>query len=77
MLSTNDGVIPGNAGLKDQILALKWVRENIQHFGGDPNKVTIMGQSAGAASVSYLVLSHKTTGNCNYYYPIFKFGVYN
>ncbi|CAG9854604.1 unnamed protein product [Phyllotreta striolata] len=49
--------VPGNAGLKDQILALKWVQSNIHNFGGDANNVTIVGQSSGSASVHYLVLS--------------------
>ncbi|GJQ72641.1 hypothetical protein Trydic_g1303 [Trypoxylus dichotomus] len=42
-ISTNDDVAPGNTGMKDQILALKWVRKNIRAFGGDPNQVTIFG----------------------------------
>ncbi|XP_066156575.1 esterase E4-like [Euwallacea fornicatus] len=61
-LSTGDDVIPGNFGMKDQILALKWVQKNIEYFGGDPKKVTIFGQSAGAASVSYLLLSPLAEG---------------
>lgn len=61
-LTTEDGVIPGNIGLKDQLLALKWVNKNIAAFGGDPSQVTIAGQSAGSISVSAHVLSQKATG---------------
>lgn len=48
---------PGNAGLKDQVAALEWVKENIVHFGGDPDNVTLYGTDAGAACVEFLVLS--------------------
>ncbi|KAJ8925574.1 hypothetical protein NQ315_009414 [Exocentrus adspersus] len=61
-LSTEDNVIPGNMGVKDQQFALKWVQENIHLFGGDPTKVTLMGQSAGAASVTYQILSPGSAG---------------
>ena len=52
----------GNYGLYDQVTALKWVRNNIEAFGGDKNKVTIMGQSAGAMSVQHLCQSDLCKG---------------
>ncbi|KAJ3645076.1 hypothetical protein Zmor_022763 [Zophobas morio] len=54
--------VPGNAGFKDQVLALKWVQSNISKFGGDPNNVTIFGESAGGAAIHLLVLSPMTKG---------------
>lgn len=62
-LSTEDDVFPGNLGLKDQLSALRWVSKNIGQFGGDPNKDTIFGHSAGASSANLLLLSPKSEGD--------------
>ncbi|XP_049802579.1 esterase FE4-like isoform X2 [Schistocerca nitens] len=61
-LSTSDEVVPGNMGLKDQLETLRWVQRNIGAFGGDPEKVTILGQSAGGASIHYHLLSPQSKG---------------
>lgn len=65
-MSSGDELIPGNLGLKDQAEALRWVQKNIAHFGGDPDKVTIFGQSAGSASVSYQLLNPHAKGATNH-----------
>ena len=57
-----DSDAPVNRGLRDQIAALEWVRRNIEWFGGDPAKVTIGGQSAGAGSVQALLVSPRARG---------------
>nr|WCC58199.1 carboxylesterase [Pharsalia antennata] len=54
--------VSGNAGLKDMVMALKWVQNNITQFSGDPNNVTIVGNSAGGASVHLLMLSPMAKG---------------
>jgi len=53
---------PGNQGMRDQILGLQWVQENIKQFGGAPDRVTIFGESAGGMSVMNHVLSPRSAG---------------
>jgi carboxylesterase type B len=64
-LSLENEEVPGNAGLKDQVMALRWVQQNIKQFGGDPDKVTLFGQSAGGVSVQYHMLSPMSKGMNN------------
>lgn len=62
LLSTGTKDAPGNAGMKDQVLALKWIQKNIGVFGGDNSSVTISGESAGSMSVSLHMLSPMSKG---------------
>ncbi|XP_023316080.1 venom carboxylesterase-6-like [Trichogramma pretiosum] len=61
-LSTEDKNLPGNLGLKDQQAALIWIHNEIKAFGGDPDRVTLVGFSAGASSVQYHYLSPVSRG---------------
>lgn len=54
--------VPGNAGLKDQLMALKFVTKNIESFGGDPNNITLFGHSSGSISVNWHCVSERSKG---------------
>ncbi|CAH1162921.1 unnamed protein product [Phaedon cochleariae] len=54
--------VPGNVGLKDQVLALKWIKNNVKNFNGDPDNITIFGNSAGSTCVHLHVLSKMSKG---------------
>ncbi len=76
-LALNDSVTNGNYGFADQINALDWVRAHIQDFGGDPKKITIFGQSAGAGSVRAMMTSPKAVGKFAAAIPLSNLGGIN
>ena len=75
-LSANDpNGVSSNYGILDQIASLQWIKDNIAAFGGDPNNVTIFGESAGAQAVSELMASPLADGL--YHKAIMQSGVYS
>lgn len=61
-LTTEDEIIPANNGLRDFILGLKWVNENIKSFGGDPDRVTLMGSCGSGSLVNMMLYTDKAKG---------------
>ncbi|CAH0590429.1 unnamed protein product [Chrysodeixis includens] len=61
-LTTEDDVIKGNSGIRDYILGLEWVKDNIKEFGGDSSRVTLMGSYGGAVMAEMLLYSEKAKG---------------
>lgn len=71
-LSTEDANAPGNYGLGDLKVALRWIRQSIEGFGGDPDKITVMGQGTGSMLVSAMMLDpdiRSTSANFNRLHP--------
>ncbi|OLN81458.1 Para-nitrobenzyl esterase 4 [Colletotrichum chlorophyti] len=73
-MALQDGKTNGNFGLADQVVALDWVQAYIRDFGGDPDRVTIFGQSAGAASVRALMASPMAAGKFRGAIPMSNLG---
>lgn len=61
-MSTEDDIVPGNMGMKDQVAALKWVKKNIKYFKGNPSSVTLTGFSAGSAAMHFHYFSPLSRG---------------
>lgn len=66
-LNTGDSEFRGNYGIKDQVMALKWIQRNVAAFGGDKERVTLYGNSYGAMCVSTHFFSPMSKGNYFHY----------
>ncbi|XP_046988543.1 uncharacterized protein LOC124594225 [Schistocerca americana] len=77
-MSTGDSLLPGNLGMKDQVLTLKCIKQNIKAFGGNPDEVTIAGQSSGGSVVHCHLLSplSKVTTCCHHYQKVLELKVH-
>ncbi|OWF39887.1 carboxylesterase 3-like [Mizuhopecten yessoensis] len=73
--STGDDAAPGNYGLWDQLLAIRWIKDNIEAFGGNSNSITLFGESAGAMSASIHALNPNNKGL--FHRAIFESGTAN
>uniref|UniRef100_A0A914QIF1 Carboxylic ester hydrolase n=1 Tax=Panagrolaimus davidi TaxID=227884 RepID=A0A914QIF1_9BILA len=65
-LTTNDETALGNYGMWDQLMAIKFIKNNIANFGGDPENITLLGQSAGGVAVDLLSISPHSRGNTTF-----------
>ncbi|XP_077979666.1 neuroligin-1-like [Glandiceps talaboti] len=74
-ITTSDEHLSGNYGLFDQIMALEWIKENAGVFGGDPDRITIFGESAGGFSCSIMSHTHYTRGKNLFHRAISQSGV--
>ena len=62
--TTKEEAATGNYGMLDHILALQFIQDNIANFGGDPNQVTIFGESAGGSTAGLMLMSPLSEGKC-------------
>lgn len=72
-LSTGTKDAPGNNGLKDQVIAMRWVKDHIQAFGGNPDSITLMGYSAGGMSVTLHMVSPMSKGSLRFLFGFLRF----
>ena len=66
-MSSGSGSVAGNWGIHDTLLALNWVKDHIGAFGGDGDRITLIGEDSGAAIINYLLLIPKAKGKTQTY----------